>query len=73
MNKTLSRYNKSIISIGNMVLMNHKFDFKHEIDYLKFIRLKRSKDLFNRFLDDDLHVSKSKEEIKEILNKISFE
>lgn len=73
MDKILSRYNKSIISIGNAALMNHKFDFKNEIDYLKYIRLKTSKDLYNRFIDDDLYVSQKPEEVEEILNKISFE
>lgn len=73
MNDILTRYNRAIIAIGNAALMNRKFDFNNDIDYLKYIRLKRSKDLYNRFLDEDIYVSQSPEEIKEILNKISFE
>lgn len=73
MDKILSRYNKAIIAIGDQALMNRKFDFSNEIDYLKYIRLKRTKELYNRFLDDDLYVSQTPEEVKEILNKISFE
>ncbi len=72
MDNILTRYNRAIISIGNAALMNRKFDFSNEIDYLKYIRLKRSKDLYNKFLDDDLYVSETPEEIREILNKISF-
>lgn len=73
MNKTLTRFNRAIISIGNLALMNRKYDFNNHIDYLKYIRLKRSKDLLNHFLNDDLYISNSEEEIKEILNKISYE
>jgi hypothetical protein len=73
MDKILSRYNKSIIAIGNSALMNYKYDFKNEIDYLKYIRLRKSKELYNRFLDDDIYLSQNADEIKELLNKISFE
>lgn len=73
MDKVLTRYNKSIISIGNLALMNKKYDFKNEINYSKFIRFKRSKDLYNHLIDEDIYVSQNKQEIREILNKISFE
>ena len=73
MDKILTRYNKSIISIGNTAMANRKFDFKQEVDYLKYIRLKRSKDLYNRLLDEDIYVSQDTDEVREILNKISFE
>jgi len=73
MDRTVTRYNKAIIKIGNAALMNRKFDFKNDIDYSKYIRLKRSKDLYNNFLDKDIYVSQTSEEVKEILNKISFE
>ena len=73
MDNIIKRFNQSIISIGNSALMNRSFDFKIDIDYLKYIRLKRSKDLYNHLLEDDIYVSESKEDSREILNKISFE
>lgn len=73
MDNILTRYNKSIIAIGNAAYTNRVFDFNNDVDYIKYLRLKRSKELYSRFVDNDLYLSQTEDEIKELLNKISFE